>query len=166
MLVALLTLVGFYAFWKSEDFKVLLEPCTEWSSVGPSACCPWVGFLGWEVGSIDLLGCQYSRNETIFYTFNPNFAFFWSSFSSSFLGRIMHGIQGNLTHHSGVGHLQIAQSLLLTFCMDFTVLFPPVELIFQSRETLAMTLSPPIPHHKMSFLLLTDSTNRYFCCQH
>lgn len=77
----------------------------------------------------------------------------------------MRDIRVDLTHHSGVGHLQIAQSLLLTSCMDFTVLFPPVQLIFQSRETLAMTLSPPIPHHKMSFLLLTDSTNWYFCCQ-
>lgn len=49
-------LVGFYVFCRSEDFKVLLKPYTEWSSVVHSACCLRSVFLGgWEVGRIDLL---------------------------------------------------------------------------------------------------------------
>lgn len=47
--------------------------------------------------------------------------------------------------------------------VDFTGLFSvPVKLVFQSCNILVMTMSPPNPQYKMSFLLLTSCTTGSF----
>lgn len=94
----LCSLVGFYVFCVSEDFKGLLRARTGWSSAGSSVCWLWAGFWGWEVGRTDSLERQYSRKETLFYVWSPNFDFCWSS-----LDRIVSDTWDDLhIHHNGV----------------------------------------------------------------